>query len=85
MDAWNTVIMALGSLVPVFVWHLTRVARRVDRFEADIGDMRVEIARQQQENRELHTHIRRIDKNLDDLFRKVDELLYAIRKRNDED
>tara|TARA_B110000008_G_C16927360_1_gene547299 strand:+ start:57 stop:251 length:195 start_codon:yes stop_codon:yes gene_type:complete len=59
---------------------IQRLNARIDSNQHSISNVRVAIARTQQENKELQTHIHRIDKNLDDLFQKMEELLVAVRK-----
>lgn len=72
--------MGAGALSSLLVFFLSRQNVRVDRIEDSLNDVRIDVARQQQENKELHTHIQRIDKNLDDLFKKTEEVLIAVRK-----
>ena len=69
-----------AAFVTVCLFFMHRLHGRLDRLENQLGDVRVESARHQQENKELHTHIHRIDKNLDDLFKKMEEILLAVRK-----
>jgi len=74
------IAMGAGALSSLLVFFLSRQNNRVDRIEDSLNAVRIDVARQQQENKELHTHIQRIDKNLDDLFKKTEEVLIAVRK-----
>lgn len=80
MELWNVVSVVAGGVMTIVIFFLHRQGTRIDRFERDVNDMRVELARQRQENKGLAEHIRRIDKNLDDLFKKVEEILNLFRK-----
>ena len=80
MDIWQVATAAAGAVASIGVFLLQRLYGRIDRTDVQIADVRIEIARQQQENKELQTHIHRIDKNLDDLFKKMEEILFVVRK-----
>jgi septal ring factor EnvC (AmiA/AmiB activator) len=47
-----------------------------------IDQLRVEMAKQGQENQELYTNIKRIDSNITEIYRKLDDLLVAVNKRS---
>lgn len=55
---------------------------RVDIMERRMNDLRVGLAQAQQENKEFQGHIKRIDKNISELFAKVDELLKMMQNPN---
>ena len=80
MDTYDIIASGAGILGTVLGFFFHRQNTRVDRIEARVNEVRIEIARQQQENKELQTHIHRIDKNLDELFKKMEEILFAVRK-----
>jgi len=80
MDSVSLVSCVSGAVVAFSLYMIQRLNTRIDRNQQSIANVRVEIARTQQENKELQTHIHRIDKNLDDLFQKMEELLVAVRK-----
>jgi hypothetical protein len=80
MNLYEMIAMGAGALSSLLVFFLSRQNNRVDRIEDSLNAVRIDVARQQQENKELHTHIQRIDKNLDDLFKKTEEVLIAVRK-----
>lgn len=69
-----------GALATVLTFFFHRQNGRMDTLDVRVNEVRIEIARQQQENKELQTHIHRIDKNLDELFKKMEEILFAVRK-----
>lgn len=70
-----------GALVAFSLYMIQRIHSRIDRLQEELGDVRVETAKTQQENKELQTHIKRIDKNIDDLFLKMDELVAHLRNK----
>jgi archaellum component FlaC len=80
MDSISIISAVSGAVVAFSLYMIQRINARIDRLQNDLGDVRVEAARTQQENKELQTHIHRIDKNIDDLFTKMEELLVAVRK-----
>jgi peptidoglycan hydrolase CwlO-like protein len=80
MDSISIITAVSGAVVAFSLYMIQRLNARIDRNQNSISNVRVEIARAQQENKELQTHIHRIDKNLDDLFQKMEELLVAVRK-----
>jgi septal ring factor EnvC (AmiA/AmiB activator) len=80
MDMYDVVAAGAGALASILMFFIHRQNTRIDRLDEHISDVRIEIARQQQENKELQTHIHRIDKNLDELFKKMEEILFAVRK-----
>jgi|TARA_R110002167_G_scaffold69523_1_gene195798 vacuolar-type H+-ATPase subunit D/Vma8 len=80
MDSISIITAVSGAVVAFSLYMIQRLNARIDRNQHSISNVRVEIARAQQENKELQTHIHRIDKNLDDLFQKMEELLVAVRK-----
>lgn len=78
-DYSSFVSIVSGAFIAFCLYLIQRLNNRLDNLQRDIGDVRVAIAKTEQENVELHTHIRRIDKNLDDLFQKVEELLLTVK------
>ena len=80
MDLYDVVAAGAGALATILTFFLHRQNARIDRIAGHVANVRIEIARQQQENKELQSHIKRIDKNLDELFKKMEEILFAVRK-----
>jgi septal ring factor EnvC (AmiA/AmiB activator) len=80
MDLYDVVASGAGVLTSILTFFLHRQSVRIDRIDMHLSNVRIEIARQQQENKELQTHIHRIDKNLDELFKKMEEILFVVRK-----
>ena len=80
MDTYDVVAAGAGALASILTFFMHRQNTRIDRLDGHISDVRIEIARQQQENKELQSHIKRIDKNLDELFKKMEEILFQVRK-----
>lgn len=52
---------------------------RQEVMRRDIERLKVELARQDQQNAELYSNVKRIDSNIDKLFDKVDQVLDIIR------
>jgi hypothetical protein len=80
MSPFDIVAAFAGALATFLTFFIHRQNGRMDALDVRVNDVRIEVARQQQENKELHTHIERIDKNLDELFKKMEEVLFAVRK-----
>lgn len=72
--------LASGAFVAFALYLIQRINNRMDKMQNELTVVQVNIAKAQQENVELHTHIRRIDKNINSLFKKVEELLVAVQK-----
>jgi septal ring factor EnvC (AmiA/AmiB activator) len=47
-----------------------------------LDQLRVDMATQGQENKELYSHIKRIDNNITEIYRKLDDLLIAVNKKS---
>lgn len=80
MTLYDMLAAGAGAVSTILVFFFSRQNARLDTIESRVNEVRIEVARQQQENKELHTHIHRIDKNLDELFKKMEEILLLIRK-----
>ena len=52
---------------------------RVEKMRNDVEVLKVEIAKQDQQNMELYNNVKRIDSNIDKLFDKLDLVLDLIR------
>ena len=76
--------IASGAFIAFALYLIQRVNTRIDKIQQELTNVQVSLAKIQQESVELHTHIRRIDKNIDDLFKKVEELLIAVKKNGHE-
>ena len=53
---------------------------RVEKLRSDVERLKVEIAKQDQQNMELYNNVKRIDSNIDKLFDKLDLVLDLIRE-----
>ena len=47
-----------------------------------VDQLRIDMATQGQENKELYSHIKRMDSNITEIYRKLDDLLIAVNRRN---
>ncbi len=52
---------------------------RVENIRRDIEQLKVELAKQDQQNMELYSNVRRIDSNIDKLFDRIDQVLEILR------
>lgn len=52
---------------------------RQEMMRRDIERLKVELAKQDQQNAELYNNVKRIDSNIDKLFDKLDQVLDLIR------
>lgn len=68
--------LGLGGLLLRTIWN--RLERQKDR----IDQLAITLAKNEQQNKELYNNISRLDKNIDSLFEKIDELLDDIRNCN---
>tara|TARA_Y100000588_G_scaffold158763_1_gene172661 strand:+ start:455 stop:718 length:264 start_codon:yes stop_codon:yes gene_type:complete len=78
----STFDLILSGVCVFGLYLYQRNNTRVDGVERRVNDLRVGLARAQQENKELQAHIKRIDKNISELFAKVDELLKMMQNPN---
>lgn len=54
---------------------------RIKDNEEKVDALRVAMATQGQENKELYSHIKRIDNNITEIYRKLDDLLVAVNRK----
>ena len=67
-------VAVLGTAV--FKYMFARIKDNTEKIDA----LRVEMAKQGQENQELYTNVKRIDSNITEIYRKLDDLLVAVNK-----
>ena len=46
-----------------------------------VDQLRIDMATQGQENKELYSHIKRMDSNITEIYRKLDDLLIAVNRK----
>lgn len=68
--------IGLGGMLLRSIWN------RLERQKGQLDELSISLARNEQQNKELYNNISRIDKNIDSLFNKIDELLDETRKSN---
>lgn len=80
MSGSDIVDILLGTLAvlgtAVFKYMFSRIKDNTEKIDA----LRVEMAKQGQENQELYTNVKRIDSNITEIYRKLDDLLIAVNK-----
>lgn len=62
-----------------FGFTIKYMTGRIKDNEIKIDDLRVDLAKQGQENQELYANIKRIDNNLTEIYKKLDELIITVR------
>tara|TARA_Y100000004_G_scaffold118679_1_gene133381 strand:+ start:1558 stop:1806 length:249 start_codon:yes stop_codon:yes gene_type:complete len=81
MSGSDIIDILLGSVVvlgsAVFKYMFARIKDNTEK----IDQLRVEMAKQGQENQELYTNIKRIDTNITEIYRKLDDLLVAVNRK----
>ena len=65
--------MALFGLIAKYMMG------RIRDNEIKCDNLRVDLAKQGQENQELYANVKRIDTNLTEIFKKLDELIITVR------
>ena len=82
MSGSDIIAILLGSVVvlgsAVFKYMFSRIKDNTEK----IDQLRVEMAKQGQENQELYTNIKRIDTNITEIYRKLDALLIAVNRKS---
>jgi hypothetical protein len=69
----------IGLVMASFGFTIKYMTGRIKDNEVKIDDLRVDIAKQGQENQELYKNIERIDRNLQEIYKKLDDLILTIR------
>lgn len=75
IDLLLGLIMALAGAIMKYLFG--RIKENTDK----IDDLRVDLAKQGQENKELYSHIKRIDDTLNEMHRKLDEVYITMRNK----
>lgn len=79
MSAYDIVDILLGVVMGLFGFIMKYMTGRIRDNEVKIDDLRVDLAKQGQENQELYANIKRIDNNLAEIYKKLDELIITVR------
>ena len=79
MSAYDIVDILLGVVMGLFGFIMKYMTGRIRDNEVKIDDLRVDLAKQGQENQELYANIKRIDNNLSEIYKKLDELIITVR------
>jgi predicted nuclease with TOPRIM domain len=70
---------ALYAVLGIGGWLIRIQWQRIEDLREQLEDIRVDLATQSQENKELYSNVKRIDANIDKLFDKIDILLTEIK------
>jgi septal ring factor EnvC (AmiA/AmiB activator) len=81
MNESNIIDILLGVVLALFGFIMKYITGRVQDNESKIDDLRVDLAKQGQENQELYSNIKRIDRNLSEIYKKLDEIIIAVRTK----
>jgi len=81
MSDYAIVDILLGIVLGLFGFIMKYMTGRIRDNEIKIDNLRVDLAKQGQENQELYANIKRIDNNLNEIFKKLDEVIITIRSR----
>ena len=79
MSAYDIVDILLGVVLGLFGFIMKYMTGRIRDNEIKIDDLRVDLAKQGQENQELYANIKRIDNNLSEIYKKLDELIITVK------
>lgn len=79
MSAYDIVDILLAVVMGLFGFIMKYMTGRIRDNEVKIDDLRVDLAKQGQENQELYANIKRIDNNLSEIYKKLDELIITVR------
>lgn len=75
VDILLGVVAMLGGAIAKYMF--SRIKDNTEKLD----QVRVSMAKQGQENKELYSHIKRIDSNITEIYRKLDDLLIAVNRR----
>jgi hypothetical protein len=82
MTGADIIDVLLGVVLGLFGFIIKYILGRTQDNQTKIDDLRVDLATQGQENKELYSHIKRIDINLSEIFKKLDELIVIMRNNH---
>lgn len=82
MNGYDVVDILLGIVMSLFGFIMKYMTGRIRDNETKIDNLRVDLAKQGQENQELYANIKRIDNNLGEIYKKLDELIITVRSNN---
>lgn len=71
--------LLLGVVLALFAFIMKYLTGRVQDNEIKVDNLRVDLAKQGQENQELYSNITRIDNNLREIYKKLDELIITVK------
>lgn len=79
MSSYDIVDILLGIVLGLFGFIMKYMTGRIRDNEEKVDNLRVDLAKQGQENQELYANIKRIDNNLSEIYKKLDELIITVR------
>ena len=82
MQAAEIIDILLGAVAMLGAAKLKYMFSRIKDNTEKLDQLRVDMATQGQENKELYSHIKRIDNNITEIYRKLDDLLIAVNRKS---
>ncbi len=82
MESSQLIDVLLGAVAVLFSAIIKYQFTRVKENTEKIDQLRISLATQGQENKELYSQIKRIDTNITEIYRKLDDLLIAVNKKS---
>lgn len=82
MTESDIIDILIGLVLGSFGFVIKYMTGRIRDNEMKIDNLRVDLAKQGQENQELYANVKRIDNNLAEIFKKLDELIITVRSNN---
>ena len=82
MQAAEIIDILLGAVALLGAAILKYMFSRIKDNTEKLDQLRVDMATQGQENKELYSHIKRIDNNITEIYRKLDDLLIAVNRKS---
>ena len=79
MTESDIVDVLLALVLGSFGFIIKYMTGRIRDNEIKIDNLRVDLAKQGQENQELYANVKRIDSNLGEIFKKLDELIVTVK------
>ena len=71
----------LGAVAVLFTAITKYMFSRIKDNTEKVDQLRIDLATQGQENKELYSQIKRIDANITEIYRKLDDLLIAVNRK----
>lgn len=81
IDGAQIIDILLGAVAVLFSAIIKYLFGRIRDNTEKVDQLRIDLATQGQENKELYSQIKRIDANITEIYRKLDDLLIAVNRK----